>query len=161
MTITVLPDGRVSRGDAATFLGVKVKTLVEWDRAGKGPRSWKVGGRRFYSMADLKRYADPTLSWDETGILDQRDISEAGRKNAQIPVRVTPELRNRLRAEAQRNGRSLTQEVEHRLIASLDYADAAEYLGRALGLPKPSPTDLIDRMMPWLDALAEVQRRER
>lgn len=56
--ITVLPDGRVARKDAAMFLGVAVKTLEEWARTGRGPRSRPVGGRRvFYDFADLQAFA--------------------------------------------------------------------------------------------------------
>ena len=44
----VLPDGRMSREDAATYLGMKSKTLAMWELEGKGPPSIKVGGRRFY-----------------------------------------------------------------------------------------------------------------
>lgn len=57
MTVRVLPDGRVSRRDAAAFLGMKPKTLAEWQRLGKGPRSCAVGGRRFYMLDELKRFA--------------------------------------------------------------------------------------------------------
>lgn len=52
----VLPDGRMSRGDAAKYLGLKEKTLAMWSLAGKGPRSVKVGGRVFYFKADLDAF---------------------------------------------------------------------------------------------------------
>lgn len=55
--ITVLPDGRVSRENAAKFLGYKAKTLAEWQRLGRGPRSIRVGGRRFYMLSDLQAFA--------------------------------------------------------------------------------------------------------
>lgn len=55
--VRVLPDGRVSRRDAAAFLGMKPKTLAEWQRLGKGPKSILVGSRRFYLIDDLKRFA--------------------------------------------------------------------------------------------------------
>ncbi len=54
--VRVLPDGRMTRNDAATYLGLKPKTLAMWQLAGKGPRSVKVGGRRFYFKADLDTY---------------------------------------------------------------------------------------------------------
>ena len=57
VTIMVLPDGRVSREEAARFLGYKPKTLAEWHRLGKGPKSRMVGGRRFYDIADLREFA--------------------------------------------------------------------------------------------------------
>ncbi len=55
--ITVLPDGRLSRNDAAKYLGRAPKTLAEWARLGTGPRSFLVGGRRFYPLADLQAFA--------------------------------------------------------------------------------------------------------
>lgn len=56
--IRVLPDGRVSRADAATYLGLSAKTLSDWYSKGIGPRARKVGGRVFYFLADLQAYAD-------------------------------------------------------------------------------------------------------
>ena len=55
--IRVLPDGRVTRPDAAKFLGYRAKTLAEWQRLGVGPKSFKVGGRRFYLINELKDIA--------------------------------------------------------------------------------------------------------
>lgn len=52
----VLPDGRMSRDDAAKYLGLKVKTLAMWSLAGKGPRAVKVGGRVFYYRNDLDAF---------------------------------------------------------------------------------------------------------
>ncbi len=46
--VRVLPDGRMSRRDAAAYLGRAEKTLAMWELDGKGPPSVKVGGRRFY-----------------------------------------------------------------------------------------------------------------
>ena len=56
--IRVTPDGRVNRRDAALFLGKSPKTLAEWMRLGFGPKSHLVGGRRFYSLEELRAYAD-------------------------------------------------------------------------------------------------------
>ncbi|MGE3745859.1 MAG: DNA-binding protein [Sphingomonadaceae bacterium] len=55
--VMILPDGRVSRADAAKYLGRKAKTLADWHRLGKGPRSRMVGGRRFYMIDDLSIFA--------------------------------------------------------------------------------------------------------
>jgi len=55
--VIVLPDGRVDRKNAATFLGREPKTLAEWHSKGLGPRSFKVGGRRFYLLDDLREFA--------------------------------------------------------------------------------------------------------
>jgi hypothetical protein len=54
--ITVLPDGRVDRPNAARFLGLAPKTLAEYHRLGKGPASMKVGARRFYKIDDLRAF---------------------------------------------------------------------------------------------------------
>jgi hypothetical protein len=54
--VRVLPDGRVDRVNAALFLGYRVKTLAEWQRLGKGPRSYLVGSRRFYQIDDLRAF---------------------------------------------------------------------------------------------------------
>ncbi|MBV9842395.1 MAG: DNA-binding protein [Sphingomonadaceae bacterium] len=55
--VMVLPDGRLDRANAAKFLGYQPKTLAEWHRLGKGPRSRLVGGRRFYFIEDLRAFA--------------------------------------------------------------------------------------------------------
>lgn len=56
--IRVLPDGRVNRQDAAKFLGFAPRTLVDWNRLGKGPRPRKVGGRCYYFIDDLRAFRD-------------------------------------------------------------------------------------------------------
>ena len=62
MPIRATPEGRVSRAEAARFLGFKPKTLAEWYRQGVGPSSLLVGGRRFYRLDDLREYASGTKS---------------------------------------------------------------------------------------------------
>lgn len=57
VSVRVTPDGRVSRNDAASFLGFKPETLAEWQRLGVGPNSHMVGGRRFYLIDELREYA--------------------------------------------------------------------------------------------------------
>lgn len=57
-TVRVLPDGRVTRSDAAVFLGYTPKTLAEYSRLGKGPRPRRVGGRIFYFLRDLEAFRD-------------------------------------------------------------------------------------------------------
>lgn len=52
------PDGRVTRTEAARYLGFKPKTLAEWHRLGIGPDSFMVGGRRFYRLEELELYAN-------------------------------------------------------------------------------------------------------
>jgi hypothetical protein len=48
--------GRMSREDAARYLGHRPKTLAMWALSGKGPRSVKVGGRVFYFLSDLDAF---------------------------------------------------------------------------------------------------------
>jgi hypothetical protein len=54
--VRVLPDGRLTRADAARYLGHAEKTLAMWQLKGKGPRSVLVGGRRFYFKDELDRF---------------------------------------------------------------------------------------------------------
>lgn len=54
--VRVLPDGRMTRADAARYLGVTPKTLAMWQLQGKGPRSVRVGGLRFYYVADCDAF---------------------------------------------------------------------------------------------------------
>ena len=54
--VRILPDGRMSREDAARYLGHQPKTLAMWALSGRGPRSVKVGGRRFYFRSDLDSF---------------------------------------------------------------------------------------------------------
>ncbi len=49
VTVRVLPDGRMTRRDAARYLGIAVKTLAMWDLENPAKLGGiKVGGRRFY-----------------------------------------------------------------------------------------------------------------
>jgi len=54
--VDVLPDGRMTRADAARYLGHDKATLSKWQTQGKGPPSVKVGGRIFYFKTDLDRF---------------------------------------------------------------------------------------------------------
>lgn len=55
--IRVLPDGRVTRKDAARYLGVAVKTVAMWDLEDPNKLGgMKVGGRRFYYLQKLDRF---------------------------------------------------------------------------------------------------------
>jgi hypothetical protein len=60
--VKILPDGRLSRADAAKFLGLKSKTLACWKSQGVGPRSVAVGGRIFYQLLELERFRDGGVS---------------------------------------------------------------------------------------------------
>jgi hypothetical protein len=48
--------GRLTREDAAAFLGFTPKTMAEWQSKGLGPKSHKIGGRRFYYVTDLESF---------------------------------------------------------------------------------------------------------
>jgi hypothetical protein len=52
----ILPDGRMTRADAAKYLGREPKTLAMWKLEGKGPRVVRVGGRCFYYKSDLDAF---------------------------------------------------------------------------------------------------------
>jgi hypothetical protein len=54
--VRILPDGRMTREEAAKYLGRQPKTLAMWQLSGKGPRSVLVGGRRFYFRSDLDAF---------------------------------------------------------------------------------------------------------
>ena len=47
--VRVLPDGRMSRRDAALYIGIAPKTVAMWDLENPNKLGGiKVGGRRFY-----------------------------------------------------------------------------------------------------------------
>jgi hypothetical protein len=54
--VRVFPDGRMTREDAAHYLGVSTKTLANLQTQGKGPPPVKVLGRVFYFRADLDAF---------------------------------------------------------------------------------------------------------
>ena len=54
--VRVLPDGRMSRENAARYLGLAPKTLAMWALEGKGPRPLKVGGRIFYIKSEVDAF---------------------------------------------------------------------------------------------------------
>jgi hypothetical protein len=58
LRIRVLPDGRVSRADAAVFLGMTEGTMRNWACRGVGPLVRKVGGKAFYRFRDLEAFRD-------------------------------------------------------------------------------------------------------
>ena len=54
--VRVLPDGRMTRRDAAAYLGLAEKTLAQWKSEGRGPRAYLVGGRVFHFKVDLDAF---------------------------------------------------------------------------------------------------------
>jgi len=57
----VTPDGRLSRSHAARYLGVAEQTLANWRSLGRGPKSFRLGGRVFYRLVDLEAFVDETM----------------------------------------------------------------------------------------------------
>lgn len=55
--VTVLPDGRVDRKNAAKALGLQPKTLADWKLKGIGPKGFFVGGRVFYWLSEVEAFA--------------------------------------------------------------------------------------------------------
>lgn len=49
-------EGRLTRAEAAQYLGMAQSTLADWHRRGIGPASVKVGGRRFYRLSALVEF---------------------------------------------------------------------------------------------------------
>jgi len=47
---------RLSTAQASNYLGFSRKTLANWAYQGLGPTSFKVGGRRFYRLGELKKF---------------------------------------------------------------------------------------------------------
>lgn len=62
VNIRPTPDGRVTRTDAATYLGLSPRTLANWKGRGIGPRSVRVGGRCFYRLAELDAFIAQGIS---------------------------------------------------------------------------------------------------
>ena len=54
--VRMLPGGRMTRKDAAAYLGREAKTLAMWAVQGKGPKPHRVGGRCFYFKEDLDAF---------------------------------------------------------------------------------------------------------
>jgi len=54
--VRILPDGRLCRRDAATYLGTAEKTLAMWAVQGRGPKAVRVGGRVFYFKEHLDEF---------------------------------------------------------------------------------------------------------
>jgi hypothetical protein len=54
--VRTTPDGRMTREDAATYLGIATKTLAAWKVIGKGPPCVRIGWRQFYFKRDLDAY---------------------------------------------------------------------------------------------------------
>ena len=58
----ITPDGRLTRSHAARYLGVAPQTLANWHTQGRGPKSFRIGGRAFYRRDDIDAYIAETIS---------------------------------------------------------------------------------------------------
>lgn len=56
IVVHVTPDGRLSRADAARYLGLSVKALAERKRRGLRPFDLMVGSRSFYRLSELDAF---------------------------------------------------------------------------------------------------------
>jgi hypothetical protein len=56
VAVRMLPDGRLSRVDAAAYLGVATQTLAVWASKKIGPKQVRIGSKVFYFRAELDRY---------------------------------------------------------------------------------------------------------
>jgi hypothetical protein len=52
----VLPGDRLSRKDAAIYLGRAPQTLAGWAVERRGPKVLKIGARAFYNLVDLDAF---------------------------------------------------------------------------------------------------------
>lgn len=71
--ITVLPDGRMDRANAARYLGRTAGTLASWATHGKGPKFIKRG-RVWYRKEELDRW----LAEGEVSSTAQARLNEQG-----------------------------------------------------------------------------------
>lgn len=57
-----LPDTEtlMTRRETAAYLRKSVPTLERYDRLGIGPKSMRIGGRVYYLLADVRRFAGVT-----------------------------------------------------------------------------------------------------
>jgi hypothetical protein len=63
LKMTILPGDRVSRRDAATYLGRKPSTLGNWVKARHGPKPVMIGGRAFTaSLTSMRSSATAVAS---------------------------------------------------------------------------------------------------
>lgn len=56
--VRTTPDGRLTRENAAAFLGIAPRTLANWKSKGRGPKQTRIGGRVFYRLEDLRGFID-------------------------------------------------------------------------------------------------------
>lgn len=58
--VLVTPDGRLTRHDAANYLGVAAQTFANWNTQGRGPKPLRMGRKVFYRLDDLDAFLAST-----------------------------------------------------------------------------------------------------
>lgn len=56
VTVEATPDGRLSRKEAARYLGIQPKTLAKWATQKCGPKVIHIHSRCFYALNELDRF---------------------------------------------------------------------------------------------------------
>jgi len=104
--VKVLPDGRLSRRDAALYVGCSPRTLEGWNYAGGGPPPRMVGGRIYYFLKDLDEWiAGPRPRVARTGHLPL-PIAELGLSHRTVRVLAAANI-TRLRDLVRKSERDL------------------------------------------------------
>lgn len=63
--VNVMPDGRISRKEAAKYIGVSCATMRTWDCIGRHPEYLKkitVSGRVYYMFDDIKLFVEDQIN---------------------------------------------------------------------------------------------------
>lgn len=58
---------RLTRQDAAAYLKVSPRTLDQWRRQNRGPRSYKIVGRVYYLRLDIDAWVQDQLTRSTRG----------------------------------------------------------------------------------------------
>lgn len=83
--ITELPDGRMTREDAAKYLGFRPQTLAAWAVRNQGPKSIRVGGKVFYTIEALEAFVQEQSSGAQLAVRALQDTDYSylfGRRHA-------------------------------------------------------------------------------
>ena len=58
LSVSATPDGRLTRRQAAVYLGIAERTLANWKSRRTGPPQIKIGGKVFYRLKELARFIE-------------------------------------------------------------------------------------------------------
>ncbi len=72
VAVTILPDGRMTRADAACYLGLSAKTLAMYAVRGIGPKFIKRG-RVFYFQKDLDEWMNAGQTGGSANVVSPGD----------------------------------------------------------------------------------------